>query len=1027
MSYSSPGDNVCVRTTPDPIMPFSSDSEEEFDLTAGDEDEGEASGASIGCSDYSGSSSDSSDADARSSGGEESDYEEENKSNLSNREARGKSVKKQARTKTSKTIEETNQKKSQREHVLIRPDTYIGSVEPVTQPMFIFNETTNQIEERNITYTPGFYKIYDEIVVNAADNKQRDPSMDRLEIEIDAETNTISVMNNGKGIPVVEHKEHGCYVPTLIFGHLLTGSNFDDDEKKTTGGRNGYGAKLANIFSTEFTVECLDTENEKQFTQTFRDNMSRTEDPSVKKATKSEMKKGDYTKITFKPDLNRFNMEKLDEYAVGLLSRRAYDIAGSMSGKGGKKLSVFLNGKKLPIKDFKSYLALFDDLDAPLAFERVNDDWEVGVGVNTEGSGMKQISFVNAIATTKGGSHVNFITSKIVKAVQAVVEKRNKGGKKAQPAQIKNHLTVFINCLVENPTFDSQTKENMTLKQSSFNKKIALSDQFMKRWKSAAYKLKGITKLDDANNAGTAKSKDCTLIITEGDSAKSLAVSGLSVVGRDFYGVFPLKGKPLNVRDATHAQIMKNEEIMNLVEIMGLKFKTTYTKENIKSLRYGHLMIMADQDHDGSHIKGLIINFIHHFWPSLLDVPGFLQQFITPIVKCTKGKKSETFFTLPEYNEWKEGTGDDARGWSIKYYKGLGTSTSNEAKQYFSNLESHVIEFNRLSTDIPDEDDDDVGEEEGASIPRSGDDLIQRFFSKKFDKKQWMKIRAYSTYDVDRSLPHVFDGLKTSQRKVLFACFKKKLKNEIKVAQLAGYIGEHSAYHHGEQSLHSTIIGMAQNYVGTNNINLLYPSGQFGTRRMGGKSRDSRLDTSLFSHDISRFIEPEFYMPVIPMLLVNGCQAIGTGWSSTVPQFSPREIISNLRKMIRKEDPEEMHPFNSGWMGELECNSKGGYKFKGKIRRKNETTLVITELPVGKWTQDYKMFLEGLMASDEEKERDIEEALENHTDTQISFTIKALSDKLDVFEESKDGLLGKFKLVQNRTFSNMQVRDSEDF
>ena len=170
------------------------------------------------------------------------------------------------------------------------------------------------------------------------------------------------------------------------------------------------------------------------------------------------------------------------------------------------------------------------------------------------------------------------------------------------------------------------------------------------------------------------------MIITEGDSAKSLAVSGLSVVGRDFYGVFPLKGKPLNVRDATHSQIMKNEEISNLVAIMGLKFDTTYTEENIKSLRYGHLMIMTDQDHDGSHIKGLIINFLHKFWPSLLGIPDFLMQFITPIVKCTKGKKFHTFFTLPEYEEWKEGTGNDAKGWTIKYYKGLGTSTSSEGE-----------------------------------------------------------------------------------------------------------------------------------------------------------------------------------------------------------------------------------------------------------------------------------------------------------------------------------------------------------
>lgn len=144
-------------------------------------------------------------------------------------------------------------------------------------------------------------------------------------------------------------------------------------------------------------------------------------------------------------------------------------------------------------------------------------------------------------------------------------------------------------------------------------------------------KVLGINKLDDANFAGTAKSRGCTLILTEGDSAKSLAISGLGVVGRDYYGVFPLKGKLLNVREANHAQIMKNEEIQNVSKILGLTYGKKY--EDVSSLRYGHIMIMADQDHDGSHIKGLVINFLHHFWPSLLKVEGFVQQFITPIVK----------------------------------------------------------------------------------------------------------------------------------------------------------------------------------------------------------------------------------------------------------------------------------------------------------------------------------------------------------------------------------------------------------
>ena len=736
-----------------------------------------------------------------------------------------------------KTVEETYQKKTQLEHILLRPDTYIGSTESVTQPMFILNADNNRIVQKDITYTPGLYKIFDEIVVNAADNKQRDLSMDRLEVTVDADTNTISVLNNGKGIPVVMHKEHDCYVPTLIFGHLLTGSNFDDAEKKTTGGRNGYGAKLANIFSTEFVVECLDSENEVKFTQVFRDNMHVTEDATVKKATKSEIKKGDYTKITFKPDLARFGMTSLDTDTIGLLSKRAYDIAGSMANKEGKKLSVYLNGKKIPVKDFKTYLGLFDGITPPAAFEKVNDRWEVGVGVS-DGS-FQQISFVNAIATIKGGGHVNYIADQVAKKLQVIVKKKNKGGAEIKPNQIKNHLAIFVNCLVENPTFDSQTKENLTIKPSTFSS-VKLSDKFMKSVEKSGVvdsvmsyakfkqnqalkrkggtkktKLTGITKLDDANHAGTAKSKDCTLIITEGDSAKSLAVSGLSVVGRDYYGVFPLKGKPLNVRDATHAQIMKNEEIMNLVEIMGLKFNVTYTEENIKTLRYGHLMIMADQDHDGSHIKGLVINFMHHFWPSLLDVPGFLQQFITPIVKVTKGKKSETFFTLPEYEEWKESSGNDGKGWNIKYYKGLGTSTGAEAKEYFSNLDIHEIHFNELSTDHVTRDDDDEGMEMDDNSINTGAGLIEMAFSKSKveDRKKWLntvekdtylnyseaqknginysdfinrELILFSQYDNIRSIAHLLDGFKPSQRKVLYACFKKKLKNEIKVAQLGG-------------------------------------------------------------------------------------------------------------------------------------------------------------------------------------------------------------------------------------------------
>ncbi|KAG7364360.1 DNA topoisomerase [Nitzschia inconspicua] len=1023
---------------------------------------------------------------------------------------------KQGEKRETKTIEERYQKKSQREHVLIRPDTYIGSVMPITEEMFVYDAGQDAIVKKEITYTPGLFKIFDEIIVNAADNKQRDPNMDKLEVEIDATANTISVKNNGDGIPIEMHKEHKCYVPTLIFGELLTGSNFDDKEARTTGGRNGYGAKLANIFSTEFIVECCDIKRGLKFKQVFADNMSTRGEAIVKNCSAAEKKKGDWTKITFSPDLARFNMKNLDDDTVGLLSRRAYDIAGTMANGRGKKLSVSLNGKKIPVNSFKDYIQLHQGINPPEAFERIDDRWEVGVSHSgIEGSPM-QISFVNAIATSKGGNHVTYVADKIVNHLMKTIEKKNKGGAKITKQQVKNHLCIFVNCLVDNPTFDSQTKDNLTTRPKQFkdNKECELSEKFLKQVSKSSIvenvlafakykqsrelkkvggvkkiKLTGIAKLDDANKAGSAQSSKCTLIITEGDSAKSLAMSGLSVVGRDYYGVYPLKGKPLNVRDATHNQVMANAEVKAIMDILGLKPGVKYTEENIKTLRYGSLMIMADQDHDGSHIKGLVINFIHHFWPSLLDVPGFLKQFITPIVKVTKGKQSKTFFTLPEYESWKESTGNDGKGWKIKYYKGLGTSTASEAKEYFGDLDTHEITFDRLSHDIKvesrenNEDELDFNPEKATSdampdrVNSYGGELIDLVFNKRKaeERRTWMtenlakdiyldyavvkqqgsvkysdfinkEFILFSRSDCDRSIPHVMDGFKPSQRKVLYACIKRKLKDEIKVAQLAGYIGEHSAYHHGEASLHSTIVGMAQQFVGSNNINLLTPSGQFGTRRMGGKDSASpryiftmleNITRKIFHPDDDELlnylsddglsIEPDFYMPVIPMILVNGSDGIGTGWSSKIPNYDPRMIITNIRKLMAGEPMVEMQPFYSGFNGEISPDGPGKYQVKGIIERIDATTLEVTELPVRTWTQDFKAMLDTMLVpTGKETSAEIRDFQEFHTDTTVKFVINADEAKIDQWEKiPKGGLYAKFKLISSISTTNMHAFDTD--
>ena len=610
-----------------------------------------------------------------------------------------------------KTVEDTYKEVEPREHVLLRPDTYVGSINREKSAKWVLRPGKFKFTHEEIEFVPALYKIFDEVLVNAADNYQRNSRkyrMDFLETEINEREGCLMVENNGQGVPVVVHKEKKMYVPELIFGHLLTGSNYDDDEKKTVGGRNGYGAKLANIFSTKFIVECGDQENRKEFKMVWRGNMT-----SHSEAEISSYSGKNYTRVTFYPDWSKFGMSGLESDIIALLTKRVYDMAGLMP-----KVRVFINKKQIPIESFVAYSNMyFENDDVPkIRDDRVDTErWQVIVSLS-EGE-FRQVSFVNSICTSAGGTHVNHIVEQIVTRIKEKVVKKDKALEKTlKPFQIKNHLWIFVNALIENPTFDSQTKENMTLKPSQFGSKCELSERLIKEVLSTGVvddifreakdkelnkmkkqtaggkksKLLGIPKLEDANEAGTRNSERCTLILTEGDSAKALAVAGLEVLGRDYYGVFPLKGKLLNVRDVSSAQIMKNDEVQNIIKIVGLQIGKKY--EDLKSLRYGSIMIMADQDTDGSHIKGLVINFVHNFWPTLFQRRGFLKQFITPLMKVSKGRETFPFYTVQDYKTWADNMGS-TKGWKIKYYKGLGTSTDKEAQEYFNNLQRNRIDF----------------------------------------------------------------------------------------------------------------------------------------------------------------------------------------------------------------------------------------------------------------------------------------------------------------------------------------------
>jgi len=837
------------------------------------------------------------------------------------------------------------QKKSDKQHVLDNPDTYIGSIEKVETTQNIFNEEDKKIFEKEILLIPGLYKLFDEGIVNCRDHwvrMKKDPENNQVsEIKVEIEDNIISLTNDGNGIDIVEHPDYNIWIPELIFGHLRTSTNYNKDEKKITGGKNGFGFKLVLIWSTWGKIETVDHKRGLKYIQEFKNNLDLIEKPKITK-----FKGKPYTKVSFKPDYERLKIDGLSNDMISLFQRRVYDIAAVTD----KSVKVKYNNCQINVKSFEQYLNLYigNKSESPRIYEQANERWEYAVSL-TPNDEFVQVSFVNGIFTSKGGKHVEYILNQIVKKLVNYIKLKKHIDVK--PTTIKEQLMLFVRCDIENPSFDSQTKDFMNTPISNFGSTCQVSDQFIEKIakmgvmntaaslteiketkqakKTDGVKVKNlrhITKLIDANKAGTEKSSDCTIILCEGDSAKAGIISGLSKEDREWIGVYPMKGKLFNVRGEKDLKISENKEICEIKQILGLELGMEYTKELVnKKLRYGKILFMTDQDLDGSHIKGLGLNLFHYQWPSLTKIDNFIGFVNTPILKARKSNKELLFYNEGEYREWK--SSGENNGYKIKYYKGLGTSTAKEFKEYFQNKKEVMFR-----EDIEDKIDN-----------------IDMIFNKKRsnDRKQWLEsydrknyldtsrnnvtykefidkeLIHFSKYDCDRSIPGLMDGLKISLRKIAYSAFKRNLTEEIKVAQFSGYVSEISGYHHGEASLNGAIVGMSQIFVGSNNINMFEPRGQFGTRNQGGKDAASeryiftclnplirdiykKEDENILEYleDDGTPVEPIYYAPIIPMILVNGTKGIGTGFSTDIISHDPLDIIEYLKNKLNNTDNE---------------------------------------------------------------------------------------------------------------------------
>lgn len=1018
-------------------------------------------------------------------------------------------------------VKDKYSKKGELEHILELPDTQIGSTEFEDYNFWVPEEDDDDVtfNKKDIRFTPGLYKIIDEILVNAYDQTVRlkeiakkviennNPDDDDLKesgidfvknikIDIDTDEGYISVYNDGEGVDVEIHPDHKVYVPQMIFGDMRTSSNYNKEETgiKIVGGRNGFGAKLANIFSTKFIVETVDGRRKKHFVQEYEKNMSKRHEPEVKKTTKKA-----FTRITFYPDLKRFGYDDgMDESLYSLVLKRAYDLAACTE----PNINVYLNNDKIDCKNFEKYVSYYlgDKKQYPRIYKQFNNRWEV-VACLSPNQKFEQVSFANGVSTIRGGKHVDYISKQIVSKLKKYIEIKKKI-KTLKSEHVKDNIMVFVKCSIDGAAFDTQTKECLTTTPAKFGSVCEIDDAFIQtlaekcgvmeqvyNWHQVKSEINlkktdgsnkrshlNIPKLEDAGWAGGGKKAQyACLILTEGDSAKTLAMCGRSVVkdekgkpiGNDMFGVFPLRGKVMNVDGASPEKIMNNAEITHLKQILGLQEGKVY--KDTKSLRYGSVLVMCDQDVDGSHIKGLLVNLFKTKWPSLLEVEGFMTSLLTPIVKASKGKSVKSFYSVPQFEKWLE-KNNGGKGYSIKYYKGLGTSDKKEAKQYFEEFKKNIYTMQETTID-----------------------KIGLAFDKKRadDRKEWLKtydrndsldyseshisfddfidkdLIHFSHEDNRRSIPSMIDGFKESQRKILFG-FKKRGHigpAGIKVAQIGAYIAEHSSYHHGETSIYGTIINMAQTFVGSNNINLLKPKGQFGSRLQGGKDfaspryiftkmedigeilydkRDDPLHKYLV--DDGQDIEPEFYVPIIPMILINGCQGIGTGYSTSIPCYNPLDVIKAVKKLLAGKQISDLTPWYRGFKGYIIKSGPKTYLTKGIYKVIDSKTVEITELPIGVWTENYKNMLYKMAGekvatkSPKKKEEESKKAkpvpkllkkiVESNSDSTVKFT---LTFEDDVLEKLLDGGPDKkginlfektFKLTSSLSINNMHLYDS---
>ena len=770
-------------------------------------------------------------------------------------------------------------------------EMYTGNKKQIPREEWLYNFESGSISKDIITLPECIERCFLEPLTNASDNVHRSRRFDVVagKLYVFVSSTRIIIENRGTPIPVAYKEDEGMYVPELIFGVPGSSSHYTE-EIRHEAGVNGLGVKLTNVFSKYFEIEILDPINKKSYKQVWENmGLEGKHEPIVEPYNKKES----LVRVIFDLDYGHFGYtnHQAPKEVFPLFARHCADI--SFTTKVPVTFEYEMPGAEPQAIEFEvghprnyAYLYFGEAVENSL----LHYEWPKGTKIIKHEDGQQtsknpkviplvemcvvdtpdnseNISFVNSMMTRDGGVHVEAALKSVSDHIVKFVNSKDEDGLTITLKHVRPNISLVMACMVKNPSFSGQTKNKLS-GPKPFTPRIDITEKEVKpvmKWqmiqhllaileakknallaKSDGKKSRNVSTKNgrNANHAGKRRSKECTLFIVEGLSASSYPKKWVDNIenGRDFYGWLPIRGKFLNVMKAKAEKIGNNREIAELKKMLRLEEGLDYADpENFKRLRYGRVVIMADSDDDGKHIVALLLLYFHCRFPSLLQM-GYVYNYLTPIIRVIKGKRSNKFYTAAEYEKWKR-RNKNHHTWKTIYFKGLGRTTDAQIREDYMDqriihclYDDYAPQTIRLAFSTQQRDERKAWLAHFSKVLEA--EIVEQQPISEFINTELVK---YGQLGLRRAIPNEIDGFKDSQRKVMWGAFKiwdtekdGKIKcgnakyKEMKVARIAARAAEHTNYHHGERSLEGTIVAMAQDFPGANNLPFFARDGQFG-------------------------------------------------------------------------------------------------------------------------------------------------------------------------------------------------------